>query len=120
MSYDKSVWTDEKPDPRKWYWFDDEPEVGSAPILDCRANMPSKDYVRSVHAIPSAEEIAALVECEKALDSSRVALTYAIEALRGGLADGNREYLVTVLVGDEQAARAALARLDAVRKERGA
>lgn len=108
MIYDKSVWTDEKPDPCKWYWFDEEPEVGSAPILDCRANMPSKDYVRSVHAIPSAEEIAALVECERALRN--------LFDEDGNPPVPNTSRAVAMYTD----AAAALARLDGARKERGA
>jgi hypothetical protein len=54
---------------------------------------------------------AAQARCERleeALQASRVAITYAIGALQGGLADSERQYLINVLVNDEQAARAAL------------
>lgn len=112
MSYDKSVWTDEKPDPRKWYWFDDAPGIdGSAPFLDCRDRMPSKDYVRSVHAIQSAEESAALVELERAMRD-----------INWSEACEHESHIESVYLSVNQlrAVLAALARLDAVRKERGA
>jgi len=54
---------------------------------------------------------AAQARCERleeALKASQVAITYAIGALQGGLADSELQYLINVLVNDEQAARAAL------------
>jgi hypothetical protein len=68
------------------------------------------------------EQVAALTRevegLRDALEASRVSITYAIEALRGGLADSDREYLVNVLVSDEQAARSALAAAAAARGTR--
>lgn len=58
FAFDPRLWTIEKPNPSKWYWFDG---IGIGPHVDCRSKM-SDGFVRSIHSIPSAEEIAALVK----------------------------------------------------------
>jgi hypothetical protein len=72
-------------------------------------DMPDGEWVRFDDHL--AALTAAQARCERleeALQASRVAITYAIGALQGGLADSERQYLINVLVNDEQAARAAL------------
>lgn len=121
FAFDPRLWTIEKPNPSKWYWFDG---IGIGPHVDCRSKM-SDGFVRSILPIPSAQEIAALVECEKAL----CYLRSAVEGVRGfkklnfgsGHMASMRIALTETMNIDNAlvSSKDALARLDAARKERG-
>lgn len=123
FAFDPSLWTGEKPDPSKWYWFDG---IGIGPHVDCRSKM-SGGCVRSIHSIPSAEEIAALDELERHVrDVIRAAPTAADFDLGGRFdydCDNIGDMEAKAAAREHQAIagglNAALARLDAARKERG-
>lgn len=136
MSYDKSVWTEEEPrEDGAWYWCREkhvDPCGGQVEIDRLWLEYWDEFHeLRSVHAIPSAEEIAALVECERqlrsvvppgedwwcptccaALSGSRVTFEERCDTCGTALTEVNAKSW-------GEAARAALARLDAVRKEQG-
>lgn len=104
MSYDPKVWTSEKPERPGKYWVSNRCERGRWPSA-CDFGFPTKsdnwdaDYdIRSVHAIPSAAEIAALVECAEVL--GELVVDYDDR-------------------GTRLSGYAALARLDEARKEQG-
>lgn len=133
MSYDPKVWTSESPSLSGYYHYVSEMLNGWR-IGSFAANDPMRkghSELRSILPIPSAAEIAALVECElllrtatppgddwwcptccDALDGSRVTFEERCDTCGTELTEFNAKPW-------GEAARAALARLDAARKEQG-
>lgn len=112
MSYDPKVWTgDDVPSADASKWFQWSYEFRGRPIVRIKqgAELVSLEPIeaRSILPIPSAEEIAALVECEKALRN--------VFDEDGNPPVPNTSRAVAMYTD----AAAALARLDAVRKEQG-
>lgn len=105
MSYDPKVWTKEplSGDGPDWYWGrDDVTDAAPYPrgVLTAEAFTEEHfpEFVRSIHAIPSPAEIAALVDLERAV----------------------RREIDAGPDADSDNIDTALERLDEARKERGA
>lgn len=123
-TFDPSVWTGDAPTESGRYWLHLRSDSEARPcFLDVPACWLEGDR-RSILPIPSAEEIAALVECGKALSELRS----AIEGVRGfkklNFGGGNTAsiriaFMETVNLDNALShSTESLARLDAARRER--